>query len=79
MDTSGTLLEFSGISTDGQQVMGVARMSQRYPTKEKHLTWNVPNSWNLKQAATVPLAYSTVSSQSALQFFPLIVNLNVMK
>jgi hypothetical protein len=62
------MLEFSGTLTDGQRVMGIARMSQNNPTKEQHLTWNVPNSWNLKQAATIPLAYSTVSSESALQF-----------
>jgi hypothetical protein len=68
MEKNGGLLEFSGVSSDCQKVMGVARMSQHYPTKEKHLTWNVPNSWNLKQAATVPLAYSTVSRQATLQF-----------
>ncbi|XP_033608867.1 fatty acid synthase [Cryptotermes secundus] len=58
-DKNGTLLEFSGTLTNGQRVMGVARMSQYNPIKEEYLTWNVPNSWNLKQAATVPLAYST--------------------
>jgi hypothetical protein len=56
------LLDFSGTSTDGHRVMGVACLSGNYPTKLQYLTWNVPCSWNLKQAATVPLAYSVVSN-----------------
>jgi len=61
-DTHADLLEFSGSSTDGHRVMGVACLSGHYPTQLQHLTWNVPHSWNLKQAATVPLAYSMVSN-----------------
>jgi hypothetical protein len=61
-DTHADLVEFSGSSTDGHRVMGIACLSGQYLTKLQHLTWNIPHSWNLKQAATVPLAYSMVSS-----------------
>ena len=60
--THADLLEFSGSSTDGNQVMGFGCLSGHYPTQLQHLTLNVPHSWNLKQAATVPLAYSMVSN-----------------
>lgn len=27
---------------------------------EKYLTWDIPDHWNLEEAATVPLVYATV-------------------
>lgn len=53
-------LEYSGINSDGQRVMGMLSNG----TLKSHLTpdptyiWQVPKNWTLEEASTVPLAYS---------------------
>lgn len=44
--------------------MCLARMDPScvHMTTSPHLTWSVPDSWSMDDAATVPLAYSLVSS-----------------
>ncbi|XP_069687554.1 fatty acid synthase-like isoform X2 [Periplaneta americana] len=49
-------VEFSGCSESGQRLMGVASASTQ--VLAPHLTWCVPESWSLEDAATVPLAYA---------------------
>ena len=57
------LIEFSGQCSDGKRLMGVACKSEDGVRiiNVKHLTWQVPRSWSMEEAATVPLAYATVS------------------
>ncbi|KAJ4428213.1 hypothetical protein ANN_24228 [Periplaneta americana] len=58
-DTEGEgsveIVEFAGRTSEGQQIMGIARDA----TKEQYLVWHVPPGWSLEAAATVPLAYAT--------------------
>ena len=55
-------LEFAGTSESHGRVMGLvdagglATCVQSDPL----LTWKIPDSWSLKDAATVPVVYSTV-------------------
>jgi len=57
-------MEFAGVrSRDGQRVMGIAvkTLSTKVILQGKaDRVWNVPKSWSLKEAATVPLVYLTV-------------------
>uniref|UniRef100_A0A7R9PJ00 oleoyl-[acyl-carrier-protein] hydrolase n=1 Tax=Timema genevievae TaxID=629358 RepID=A0A7R9PJ00_TIMGE len=54
-------LELSGVTDDGRRVMSVVQnnedVSQTY--LDNYLTWDIPDSWSLEEAATVPLAYAT--------------------
>ncbi|XP_063239172.1 fatty acid synthase-like isoform X1 [Bacillus rossius redtenbacheri] len=52
-------LDLTGFSSTGQQVMCVAGLSSKcvQSTLEPHLTWPVPQSWSMEDAATVPFAY----------------------
>ncbi|CAG2061615.1 unnamed protein product, partial [Timema podura] len=54
-------LEISGVTDDGRRVMSVVQnnedVSQTY--LDTYLTWDIPDSWSLEDAATVPLAYAT--------------------
>ncbi|PSN47315.1 hypothetical protein C0J52_04424 [Blattella germanica] len=59
------LLEFAGISGNGKRVMGVAHTSENQSySKAKHLTWQVPESWTLEEAAT---AYYSLFMQAKLK------------
>ncbi|MBX2836902.1 MAG: acyltransferase domain-containing protein [Gammaproteobacteria bacterium] len=56
--------EFSGLTRDGSRVMGLildkpvcTRLSQK--DLPKHGIWEIPQTWTLAEAATVPIAYST--------------------
>nr|QCW07585.1 fatty acid synthase 5 [Blattella germanica] len=53
-------LDFSGYSKSGQKVMGMAAWhhEDKRLYSDKQLTWTVPESWNLQDAATVPVAYT---------------------
>ncbi|CAG9798235.1 unnamed protein product [Chironomus riparius] len=55
--------EFSGTKRNGERVMGIANspgaLATHYDAKNAML-WNVPDSWTLEEAATVPLVYFTV-------------------
>ncbi|KAI1303648.1 Fatty acid synthase [Halotydeus destructor] len=57
-------LEFSGISSQGQRVMGIApykALASSFPVtdREKDFIWSVPDSWSLEEASTVPVVYAT--------------------
>lgn len=56
-------LEFSGIKFDGKRVMGIGlnagALATHYDAKQAML-WDVPESWSLEEAATVPIVYFTV-------------------
>ena len=55
--------EFSGVKRNGERVMGIGvnagALSTHYDANNAIL-WNVPDSWTLEEAATVPLVYFTV-------------------
>jgi len=56
-------LEYSGITADGKNVMGIAPYGKNSSNKispDPHLTWIVPSNWTLEDAATIPLSYSMV-------------------
>lgn len=55
-------LEFSGINSSGERVMGMVR-SGSMGTQVKpieHMTWVIPKDWSLRDGATIPAAYITV-------------------
>lgn len=55
-------MEFSGVSSNGRNVMGLVKSGALSSTiNEKNaLLWNVPECWTLKQAATVPYSFFVV-------------------
>lgn len=54
--------EFSGRDPAGKRVMGMvpSKGLATYVNAEPHLLFDVPDTWSLEDAATVPLIYSTV-------------------
>ena len=54
-------MEFSGITGENQRCMGIvaAKGLATSITADKSYLWQVPESWSLEEAATVPVAYST--------------------
>ncbi|XP_015113130.1 fatty acid synthase [Diachasma alloeum] len=54
-------IEYAGIKTDGSRVMGMVlcRAMTNILNYDPTLAWNVPDSWTLKDAATVPCVYGT--------------------
>ncbi|KPJ07407.1 Fatty acid synthase [Papilio machaon] len=54
-------LEFSGRAPDGRRVMGMvaARGLATSVLADDGFLWDVPDSWTLEDAATVPVAYAT--------------------
>jgi len=55
-------VEFSGVNSNGQKVMGIVKSGALSSTinKKNALLWKVPQSWTLKQAATVPYSFFMV-------------------
>ncbi|XP_063988124.1 fatty acid synthase-like isoform X2 [Diachasmimorpha longicaudata] len=53
--------EYAGINANGSKVMGMvaSRAITNILNSDPTLTWNVPQSWTLKDAATVPCVYAT--------------------
>ncbi|CAF3471296.1 unnamed protein product [Rotaria socialis] len=54
-------LEFSGLDSSGQRVMGLLS-AKGLATKvaiDKRYSWRVPANWTLEQAATIPVVYAT--------------------
>ncbi|CAF1555578.1 unnamed protein product, partial [Rotaria sordida] len=54
-------LEFSGLDSSGQRIMGLLS-AKGLATKvaiDKRYSWYVPDNWTLEQAATIPVVYST--------------------
>ncbi|XP_032358725.1 fatty acid synthase [Etheostoma spectabile] len=54
-------MEFSGRDSAGQRVMGLlpARGLATSVDADKRFLWDVPSSWTLEQAASVPVVYAT--------------------
>lgn len=54
-------MEFSGRDPVGQRVMGLlpAKGLATSVDADKRFLWNVPSSWSLEQAASVPVVYAT--------------------
>jgi len=54
-------MEFSGHDESGNRVMGLIAAKGLASVVDAHrdFLWSVPDNWSLKQAATVPVAYST--------------------
>nr|CAD7445195.1 unnamed protein product [Timema bartmani] len=54
-------LELSGTLEDGRRVMSIVQNTKDpiHNSLDPHLTWDIPESWSLEDAATVPWAYST--------------------
>lgn len=54
--------EFAGVNQQGERVMGTvisgAMATQIVPAQ--NLTWRVPDTWTLREAATCPVVYVTV-------------------
>ena len=55
-------MEFSGYDSKGHRVMGLATYGALGTSvvPVKYALWKVPPSWTLEDAATIPIAYSTV-------------------
>lgn len=55
-------LEFAGISGSGKRVMGLGSYNPLESLQEPDplLTWDVPKTWSLEDAVTVPLIYAQV-------------------
>jgi len=56
-------LEYSGVTSDGKKVMGIAPFEKNTANKivpDPYLSWMIPSDWSLEDAATVPLSYSMV-------------------
>ena len=53
-------LEYSGIDAKGTNVMGISECGtlSSFTILDPDLTWQVPKTWTLQDAATVPLAYA---------------------
>ncbi|XP_039309372.1 fatty acid synthase-like [Solenopsis invicta] len=53
--------EFSGRDVDGRRVMGIVKAKGLATTvvADCDFLWDVPDSWTLEEAATVPFAYAT--------------------
>lgn len=54
--------EFAGVKNNGQRVcgLGVCGSFATYFSDPEVVMWDIPDSWSLADAATVPLVYSTV-------------------
>ncbi|KAH8039339.1 hypothetical protein HPB51_005669 [Rhipicephalus microplus] len=54
-------MEFSGIDRDGRRVMGIVPAQGLATSVAVNPTflWDVPETWSLQQAATVPMVYAT--------------------
>jgi len=54
--------EYSGRLESGERIMGMitSRALTNILVYDKYLSWKVPDSWSLEEAATVPVVYGTV-------------------
>lgn len=55
-------MEFSGIKSDGQKVMGLVKTGALSSNINQNnaLIWEIPQHWTLKEAATVPFSFFMV-------------------
>ena len=58
-------LEFVGTNIEGERVMGMveAKGLATHVLTDTHFIWKIPKPWSMEDAATVPVAYSTVISE----------------
>jgi fatty acid synthase len=56
-------MEFSGRDQKGQRVMGMIDQQAiaSVVLGDRTMLWDVPDHWTLEDAATVPVAFATVS------------------
>jgi len=61
-------LEFVGIGPEGRRVMGAvpSKGLATHVDADPLFSWTVPSHWSMADAATVPIAYSTVRKSSIL-------------
>nr|CAD7458392.1 unnamed protein product [Timema tahoe] len=61
-------LDLSGKLCDGTRIMCIVKNTRDMieNSLDSYLTWDVPESWNLEEAATVPWAYSLLSRKQKL-------------
>jgi len=54
--------EYSGRTENGERLMGMVttRALSNIIEYDRYLSWKVPDSWSLEEAATVPVVYGTV-------------------
>ncbi|CAG2056923.1 unnamed protein product, partial [Timema podura] len=59
-------LELSATLEDGRRVMSIVQNTKDpiHNSLDPYLTWDIPESWSLEDAATVPWAYSMKNCQS---------------
>lgn len=57
-------MEFSGVNKKGERIMGttVSGAMANQVVQFDNLTWVVPDTWTLREAATCPIVYLTVYS-----------------
>lgn len=55
-------LEFSGVNSAGERVMGMVKSGAMATQVQQieHLTWLIPKDWSLRDGATIPAVYITV-------------------
>jgi fatty acid synthase len=55
-------LEFSGRDTNGKRIMAMVPAKSLATTcvAQKNMMWEIPDTWTMEQASTVPCVYSTV-------------------
>ncbi|KAI5710713.1 hypothetical protein M8J75_010956 [Diaphorina citri] len=53
-----TLVDYSGVTLSGNKIMGVVSYLNSMINFDKTLVWNIPESWSLDKAVTVPIVYS---------------------
>lgn len=68
--------EYSGVTKSGKRVMGIGTPALSLQVLSDPLfTWEIPQSWSLEQAATVPVVYATVSKRFLMLYTYLLRNL----
>lgn len=55
-------LEFSGVNSAGERVMGMVKSGAMATQVQQieHLTWIIPKDWSLRDGATIPAVFCTV-------------------
>ena len=60
------------MAKSGKRVMGMTKhgaLASKIHTKDV-LLWEVPKSWSLEQAASVPIVYATVFTRNNIDLHP---------
>ena len=56
-------VDFSGYLKNGSKIMGIAHLDRKTKklTSDQCLMWEIPESWSLQQATSVPFSYAIAS------------------